>query len=152
MDEFQNELESFMIQIPGCQITFSLCDDETLEQQMKNHYGDWKKQGSVTPIPLVRIPRVFAHDSQMPKFLKKRLQPNQTGERGEIQIFKCLLQLAKIGDIGSALYPNVDSNCFRKIKAHVEIDMVLIHPCKGAFAFNVKNAEKINPQTVQGKE
>ena len=116
---------------------------------MKNHYGDWKRPGTVTPIPLARIPRVFLYDNQMPGLFKKRFQPIQKGEKGEIQIFKCALGLASLGDdVGMAVFPNIDSQCFKGFGSHVEIDLVLIHPKKGAFVFNVKNAAKINARKI----
>ena len=64
-------------------------------------------------------------------------------------MFKCALGLASLGDVGMAVFPNVDSQCFKGLKGfHVEIDMVLIHPQKGAFLFNVKNAEKVSPRSI----
>ena len=44
---------------------------------------------------------------------------------------------------GLALFPNVDSQCFKGLKSHVEIDLVLLHPHKGIFLFNVKNQKKL---------
>ena len=41
--------------------------------------------------------------------------------------------------LGMAAFPNVDSRCFKDLRSHVEIDLVLLHPQKGIFLFNVKN-------------
>ena len=41
---------------------------------------------------------------------------------------------------GVMIFPNFDgSHIFKSQVAHVEIDMILIHPTKGVFVFNVKN-------------
>ena len=80
------QMEHFRVQIPGGESPIAFCDDEEMRRQMENHYGDWKKPGTVTPIPLARIPRVFLHDQQMPTFFKKQFQPIQKGETGEIQV------------------------------------------------------------------
>ena len=141
-DSFQIELESFQIQLPGGD-EISFCDTETMTRQMEEHYEDWKaKPGTVTSIPFVRVPRVFLEDNQMPKFLQKQMEANQKGEEGEMKIFKCALGLSSLKlEVGLAIFPNVDSHCFKKLDSHVEIDMILVHPKKGIFVFNVKNAK-----------
>ena len=148
MAEFQ-ALERFQVQLPGGE-EISFCDNKEMKKQMINHYEDWeKKPGHVTPIPLVRVPRVFLHNNQMPEFLKKRFQPVQKGEDGEMKIFNCLLRLSSLNfDVGLAVFPNVDRNCFRHLDSHVEIDDVLIHPKKGVFIFNVKNTEKVKVKQI----
>ena len=144
-DPFQTELESFLVHMPGGGKSIQLTNDEAMEAQMVGHYGDWRrKPGSVTPIPLVRIPRIFLRNSEMPEFFKKRFKSLQTGEQGEMRVFNCVRELSSLKlDVGLALFPNVDSQCFKNKDVHVEIDMILIHPVKGIFIFNVKNTEKI---------
>ena len=86
----------------------------------------------------------------MPEYFVKKFARQRKGEKGEIDVFQQVLRLSSLcgkdgknETIGLAAFPNVDSSCFQEGKEniikHAEIDLVLLHPKKGIFIFNVKN-------------
>eukprot|EP00794_Sanderia_malayensis_P012279 gene12279-13544_t len=139
MEAFHAELDGFDIHLPGDNvIPFSKKDG--LEKFITCQYPKWKEKGKVTSIPEARIPRLFLYPDQMTRTFKNRYTSLHRGESGEIKVYKLFLETAKLGECGILMFPNVDGNHFKSKIAHVEIDIVVIHPFKGVFIVNIKNA------------
>eukprot|EP00794_Sanderia_malayensis_P011830 gene11831-13056_t len=146
MEEFHAELDRFDIHLPGDNvISFSKKDE--LEKFITCQYPKWKEKGKVTSIPEARIPKLFLYPDQMTRTFKNRYTSLHRGESGEIQVYKLFLETAKLGEHGVLMFLNVDGNHFKSSIARVEIDIVVIHPLKGIFIVNIKNA-KIEPDKI----
>ena len=137
--DFYRELDSFKLQMPGRHIV-PFGDNDSLLKMLHCQYPNWETNGKVSSVPVARIPRLFLHNTQMSKKLQKGFKSLQTGEEGEIKIYRLLLEAAGPDQKGMMIFPNVNPReIFRSKSAHVEIDTVVAHPTKGFFVFNIKN-------------
>ena len=134
------ELDNLEIHWPGGgKIKFN--DHDSLKKFMESQYPDWKNSGHKTSIPCVRMPRMMIRNEQLSKKLQACYKSHQKGEIGESKIYKLFVNEVKTDDSGILIFPNVDgSHYFKKGgPGSVEIDMIVAHPTKGIFVFNVKN-------------
>ena len=140
-DEFKQELQKIRIQMPGSGgETASILDDEVMLNMVRKQYPDWKEKGTVTSVPVARIPKLFLHNLQMAKSLEKIFKPTQKGDLAEKQLYMLFMEGNFSGLPGFLVFPNFDgSQMFDTKAAKVEIDQILIHQTKGVFIFNVKN-------------
>lgn len=145
--KFHEELKAFEILFPGGNLV-KFGDGKSLLHFVKHQYPEWKDKGNVTSIPVARIPRLFLHCDQITEPFDKRYKGLDKGEQGEIKIYSELLKSNSKCDYGLCVFPNVDGNTFSSKDAHVEIDMVVVHPCKGIFVISVKNTTTIKPKDV----
>ena len=138
----EDELNNFSVKFPGI-LTASFCDNSSLLNFVESQYPDWKNKGKTTSVPIARVPKIFLHANQMPKDLQSHYQATIKGEEAEIKVYRHLLNLRHDQE-GLLIFPNINgTEIFRKQSAelHVELDTVMIHPKKGIFIFNVKNAQ-----------
>ena len=145
--EFQKELANFQILFPGGKkINFS--DNEFLASFLQHQFPDWKRQ--VTSVPVARLPRLFLQHDQMPTTtLRGQLSSLQKGEAGEISVYDFLMKSGEYLECGCLVFPNVDgTRHFRCSVGCVELDVVVLHPKKGAFVFNVKNAGNVKEKSI----
>ena len=134
------ELDNLEIHWPGGgKIKFN--DHDSLKKFMESQYPDWKNSGEKTSIPCVRMPRMMIRNEQLSKKLQACYKSHLKGEIGESKIYKLFVNEVKTDDSGILIFPNVDgSHYFEKGgPGSVEIDMIVAHPTKGIFVFNVKN-------------
>ena len=64
-------------------------------------------------------------------------------------MYTSLLKSTQHLKCGIMVLPNVDGNHFKSEVAHVELDVVVVHPRKGVFVFNVKNARKLKIANIR---
>ena len=151
-DSLFRELDTFELQIPGGQ-TAPFHDNQTLLRMLRYQYPNWEKGGTVTSVPIARVPRLFLHNTQMSKKLQKDFNLLQKGEVGEIKVYRLLLDAADPNQKGMMVFPNVNAReIFKTESAHLEIDTVVAHPTKGFFVFNIKSqgGKGLTPQQIQG--
>ena len=141
MEEFNNELQGFQIQMPGSGgSTVPFSDNDAMLKMVRKQYPDWKNQGKVTSIPIARVPKLFLHNLQMEEPLQKIFKSTQKGDGAEKQLYNLFMRGDFSNQPGTLVFPNFDaSQIFQTQVAKVEIDMILIHQTKGVFIFNVKN-------------
>ena len=138
---FDNELNNLKILWPG-QSFKMFANDKFLKNLLVHQYPDWKEPKNKSSIPCVHIPKMFLHNVELSKALRQKYKSLQKGEKGESIVYRCLINEFKTDDAGIIVLPNVDgSHIFQKESIGcVEIDMIVAHPLKGIFIFNVKNA------------
>ena len=148
MSSFEDELNELKIRLPGsCEISFS--HDDELSRFLKSQNPSWKERGSVSSIPIARVPRLFLQNSEITLNLEERYKAIQTGEVGEKTIFEKLMKLKDLNlDGGTLIFPNVDGNHFCSQEAKVEIDFIVVDTRKGVFVVSVKNARQIMESTL----
>ena len=149
--DFYRELDNFRLHMPGRHIV-PFADNESLLKMLRCQYPNWETNGKVTSVPVARVPRLFLQNTQMSKKLQNDLKPLQTGEVGEIKIYRLLLEAADPDQKGMMVFPNVNPReIFKSESAHVEIDIVVAHPAKGFFVFNIKNqgGKGSSPEKIQ---
>ena len=142
----EDELGLFTVKLPGDDelVEIKLTDNKTLLKFVESQYPDWKKEGSVTLVPEVRIPKLSLYSTTLPERVKREhYSPVKKGEEAELKVYRALKQLAG-NEKGILVFPNVDGHeIFKEEKSNeldVEIDAIVLHPTKGVFIFNVKNA------------
>ncbi|XP_075253767.1 uncharacterized protein LOC142345556 [Convolutriloba macropyga] len=142
----EDVLGLFTVKLPGDNelVEINLTDNKTLLKFVESQYPDWKKEGSVTLVPEVRIPKLFLYSTTLPERVKREhYSPVKKGEEAELKVYRALKQLAG-NEKGFLVFPNVDGHkMFIKQKSeelNVENDTVVVHPTKGVFIFNVKDA------------
>ena len=144
------ELDKLEIHWPGDgRVQFN--DDEKLKQFMEYQYPDWKNPGKLTSIPSVRIPRMMVRNDQLSTKLQKQYKSLQKGEMGESKVYKLFVNEVSTDQCGIMIFPNVDgSHIFEEGgPGSVEIDMIVAHPTKGIFVFNIKNEQNVNIQKLR---
>ena len=140
MNNFNDELNTFRVHLPGGD-EISIADEVAVLKLFDSLNPDWSTAGHVTSIPIARVPRVFLQNSEMAKNFVDRYSSSQTGEFGEIDVYKKLLNLKSMKQVGGTLiFPNVDGNHFKSPEAKVEIDIVVIDSRKGIIVVSVKNS------------
>ena len=148
MNNFNDELNNFKVHLPGGG-ELSVADEAAVSKFFYSQNPDWSTGGHVASIPIARVPRVFLQNSEMTKNFEHRYSSLQTGESGEILIYKKLMSLKNVDQIGGTLiFPNVDGNHFTSSDAKVEIDFVVIDSRKGVFVLNVKNSMQIKEMNL----
>ncbi|XP_075261236.1 uncharacterized protein LOC142352962 [Convolutriloba macropyga] len=118
-------------------------DTCALKNWIESQYPDWKNVGKITAVPEARIPRLFLHSDQLSKSLRTHFKTIVRGEDGEIRVFTELMKL-KNNSEGLLIFPSLNGSEIFKNKVSelkVEIDILLIHPKKGVFIFNIKNVQ-----------
>ena len=139
-EEFYKELDNFELRMPGNQsIPFS--DNEKVLEWARKQYPNWReRRGKVTSVPVARVPKMFLDNFQIEKQLQDKLKSTIKGEDAEQKLYRLFVEGSFKEEPGVIIFPNVDgSHIFNSKVGKVEIDMVLIHPQKGIFVFNVKN-------------
>ena len=150
LDSLTLELEKIEIQWPGDRkVQFN--DNDALKRFVEFQYPDWKKPGKTTSVPCVRIPRMMVRNEQLSRKLQKQYRSLQKGEEGENKIYRLFVNNVSTDDCGIMVFPNIDgSHIFEKGEpGSVEIDMIVAHPLKGFFVFNIKNAQKVSLKDLQ---
>ena len=145
--DFHIELDSFEIHLPARNIV-KFSNDEALQDFMDHQYPRWNLTGNVTSIPVFRTPKLFLTGEQLSETVRERFKSCQKGEYGEINVYESLLQTSENLDDGILVLPNMDGNHFLSKEAHVELDVVVVHPKKGIFVLNVKNAINIKEKNL----
>ena len=141
----EKELNSYEILTPGGALR-PFQDTESILRFAKTQYPDWKPPGNVISVPEARIPKIFLTGDQMTKALESYFKASIIGEKGELLVYRRLMEL-KSDQCGLLVFPNVNGTelfCHQPHELHVEIDTILVHPEKGVFIFNVKNAQGRN--------
>ena len=138
---FFAELDEFELQLPGGgSQTYPFSSNDVLVRMLRKIYPDWKEEGKVTSIPIARVPQLFLHNLAMCKELEKTFKGTQKGELAERKLYQLFVHGKFPDQPGVIVFPNFNgSHIFQTQVAKVEIDMVLVHPHKGVFIFNVKN-------------
>ena len=151
---FFRELDTFEIEKPGGQsIRFS--DNARMLDVLRWQCPKWEDKGNVSSIPIARVPRVFLHNTKMPKDLQHKLKSQQKGDKGESIIYQLFTHFPDSTQEGVIVFPNVNGHeIFEKFESkqgNVEIDMILAHSTKGFVVFNVKSAggKGLTPQSIQ---
>ena len=140
LENFYQELDEINIECAGnFQVKFN--HNKSLKCFLECLYPDWKKPGKVTSIPCARIPKVFVRKDYSSKCLQKHFNSQRKGDDGEGKIYRFFLKEVATDDGGIIVLPNVNGNHIFKQGGlgSVEIDMIVAHPWKGIFVFNVKN-------------
>ena len=139
--DFYAELDEFELQLPGGgSQTYPFSSNDVLVRMLRTIYPDWKEERKVTSIPIARVPQLFPHNLAMCKELEKILKATQKGELAERKLYQLFVNGKFPNQPGVIVFPNFNgSHIFQRQVAKVEIDMVLVHPHKGVFIFNVKN-------------
>ena len=150
LSELTQELDNLEIHWPGDAVKL-FNDDDALKKFMEHQYPDWKKSGQTTSTPCVRIPQIIIPNKQLGKKLQIHYRNLERGDIGESKLYKLFVNEVSTDDSGIIIFPNVDgSHIFRqKGPGSVEIDMLIAHPRKGIFVFNVKNEKKLNFRKLQ---
>ena len=140
---FFDELETFEIQIPGGQKT-SFGETEKMLEILHWQCPNWKEEGKISSVPIARVPnQSFLKMIHIPSDLHKSLKDSEKGESAEAKVYELFMHLPQDLKEGMIVFPNVNGReTFRTVKAHVEIDMVVAHPTKGFFIFNIKCLQK----------
>ena len=152
VEAFYSELSNLEIHWPGGGLVgFRDEGENTLNKMVHYQYPNWKTSGHVTSIPIARVPKIFLHNVKLSKNLQKVFNLTQKGEDGEMKVYKSLANDLNLEKEGLILLPNVDaSHIFEKTSiGSVEIDMIVAHPSKGIFIFNVKNVKKISNDSIK---
>ena len=141
--KFFRELDDFQLHMPGNRI-FAFSNGQNLLDMVERQYPDWKEEQKITSIPVARIPKVFLHNLQKHQGLQKKLKSTVNGEEAEAKLYRLFVDGPPFkGESGMIVFPNFDGSLlFKSQIAKVEIDMVLVHPKKGVFVFNVKNENR----------
>ena len=150
INKFAHELDSLKIRgLKGIKTHFS--DDNELKRIIEYNYAEWRKPGKKTSIPSVRIPRQKIRNEQMSKPLRSLYKGLNKGERAEDKLYRLFVNEVRTDDAGFIILPNVEGvHIFKKGgPGSVEIDMIVAHPQKGIFVFNVKNEQKANLQKIK---
>ena len=155
LEKFYQKLSSLEIQWPGGgAIDFG--DDQKLQELMNCQYPNWKTSNKVISVPTARLPKMFLQNVQLSKQFQKRFNATQKGEDGEIKVYKQFVNELNFKNEGLIVLPNVDGSHVFETGGigSVEIDMIVAHPLKGIFNFNVKNsqiisAEKMKQETIK---
>ena len=150
-DDFFRELDNFELQMPGaCRVSFG--DNKRLVRMLRLQYPNWEEEGKVSSVPIARVPRLFLHNTQMSKKLQKDFNFLQKGEVEEIKVYRLLLDAADPNQKGMMVFPNVNAReIFETESAQLAIDIVVAHPTKGFFVFNIKSQgeKELTPQKIQ---
>ena len=143
-EKFYGELDNFELRMPGNQsIPFS--DNENVLEWARKQYPNWRERGKVTSVPVARVPKMFLENFQIEKQLQKKLKSTIKGEDAEKKLYRLFVEGFFKEQPGMIVFPNVDGSLiFNSKVGKVEVDMVLIHPQKGIFVFNVKNEGSFN--------
>ena len=144
-EEFYKELNNFELRMPGNHsIPFS--DNEKVLEWARKQYPNWReRRGKVTSVPVARVPKMFLDNFQIEKQLQEKLKSTMKGEDAEQKLYRLFVEGSFNEQPGVIIFPNVDgSHIFNSKVGKVEVDMVLIHPQKGIFVFNVKNEGSFN--------
>ena len=146
------ELDKLEIQGAGGR-TANFSDQSFLNQFMENQYPDWKKPGKKTSVPCVRIPDILILEQQMSNKLEKHYRSIQKGEKAERKIYRLFLNDVSNDDEGIIILPNFNGNEIFENGSHgcLEIDMIVAHPTKGIFVFNVKNEQKPKVENLKNE-
>ena len=139
-EKFEAELDKAVIHWPGgAEIKFD--QNNALMEFVKIQYPEWKKPGNKISIPCVKIPRIMIRNVDLSKELQTYYKSLVKGEEGENKIYKLFTNEVLTEDAGIIIFPNIDgSHLFEEGgPGSVEIDMIVAHPQKGLFIFNVKN-------------
>ena len=150
VESLTHELDKLEIHWPGDgRVQFD--DEKKLKQFMEYQYPDWKNPGKRTSIPCVRIPRMIVRNDQLSKKLQKQYKSLQKGDKAENDIYRLFVNEVSTDDFGIMIFPNVDgSHIFEQGgPGSVEIDLIVAHPTKGIFVFNIKNEQKVNIQKLR---
>ena len=150
LSKLTQELDKIEIHWPGGgKVNFN--DDASLKRFMENQYPKWKNRGEKTSVPCVRISQIIIPNEQLGTELQKHYKALQKGDEGESKMYRLFVTEVSTDDSGIIILPNVDgSHIFEKGgPGSVEIDMIVAHPTKGIFVFNVKNEIKVNKQKLQ---
>ena len=139
-EKFEEELEKTIIHWPGG-AEIKLDRNNALLEFMKIQYPEWKKPGNKISVPCIKIPHIMVRNVDLSKELQTHYKSLVKGEEGENKIYKLFTNEVLTEDAGIIIFPNVDgSHLFEKGgPGSVEIDMIVAHPQKGLFIFNVKN-------------
>ena len=150
VESLTHELDKLEIHWPG-DGRAKFDDEKKLKQFMEYQYPDWKNPGKVTSIPCVRIPRMIVRNDQLSEKLQKQYKSLQKGDKAENDIYRLFVNEVSTDDCGIMIFPNVDgSHIFEKGgPGSVEIDLIVAHPTKGIFVFNIKNEQKVNIQKLR---
>ena len=148
-EEFYKELDNFELRMPGNQsIQFSV--NENVLEWARKQYPNWRERGKVTSVPVARVPKMFLDNFQIEKQLQDKLKSTMKGEDAEQKLYRLFVEGSFKEEPGVIVFPNVDgSHIFKSKVGKVEIDMVLIHPQKGIFVFNVKNQRRFKMEKVK---
>ena len=152
LESFYHQLDEIIIQWPGdSQVKFS--DNNSLKRFLEYQYPDWKIPGNVTSIPCARIPKIFLRNVDLSKELQKHFKSLQKGDEGENKVYRTFVSQIQTDDGGIIVLPNVDgSHIFEKGGlGSVEIDMIVVHPTKGIFIFNIKNETGVSAKKLQNE-
>ena len=118
---------------------------------MNCQYPNWKTSEKVISVPTARLPKMFLQNVQLSKQFQKRFNATQKGEDGEIKVYKQFVNELKLENEGLIVLPNVDGSHVFETGGigSVEIDMIVAHPLKGIFNFNVKNSQNISAEKMK---
>ena len=153
-EKFEAELDETVIHWPGG-AEIKLRQNNALMEFAKMQYPHWKKPGNKISIPCVKIPRMMVRNVDLTKELQTKYKSLVKGEEGENKIYKLFTNEVLTDEAGIIVFPNVDgSHIFEKGgTGSVEIDMIVAHPQKGLFVFNVKNKTfNKNEETLKENE
>ena len=146
MADLLSELRTFKVKYPGNDEVL-LRDSEKIAKFTELYFDDWKG-GKVVSVPPVRDPRIFLAETEVTKSKKKKLKTLYIGEKGEIQVYRKLLNLSPIAENhhnGLLIFPNFNGNLkFSSQAGKVEIDCIILHVSKGVFILSIKNAQNID--------
>ena len=149
--DFFKELDKFKFHLPGNQIV-PFTDNQSLLKMVQAQYPGWKNVGNVTSVPIARVPRLFLKQNQMSLKLQNDFKYLQKGEEGETKIYRLFINNKDNTQNGMMVLPNVDSSeLFDTPSAKVEINLILLHPFKGVFVFNIKSqgGKGLTPLKIQ---
>ena len=135
--KFYKKLDDIKIHWPGgSQVKFN--DNDSLKSFLKSQYRDWEMR-DVTSIPCARVPKIFIRNVDLSKELPKHFKSLQKGDEGENKVYRMFVNEIGRDHIGIIVLPNFNGSLIFEKGELGEIDMIVAHPLKGIFLFEVKN-------------
>ena len=141
---FHEELDQLVFEQPnGSRIHFS--DDQSILNLFRQQCPNWKDQG-ITSVPMARRPHFLLCGKQMTKEAQQKMKANLKGDEAEKNIYRLFIEECSSSSPGMIVIPNFSTDArFSTKGTKVEIDLIVIHPCRGIFLLNVKNRGQKSP-------
>ena len=138
--EFYKELDNINLHLPGFgNLLIPFNANQLLLEMLHKVYPNWDQKGNISSVPTARIPQMFLHNQATCEELEKTSKATEKNEFVE-NLRKLFAHGYFADQPGIMIFPSFDgSQIFKTQIGKVEIGMVLVHPRKVVFVFNVKN-------------